>query len=184
MDLKALMGLWGFGARLRSSLQRWHCGEGRWQMACIRLVVVLLGGFQCRYPTWYSFDMFWSSICEGWNHRRPRSHVKCCFFDVCQQESHQNNMFLASIDEHLSIWFQLVCDDISPRHGRTSSFSGFTPKHPPQNKNRPLQSNCCKGLVLTGDIRHSLCLNKSLWGWLLPELGGWRKKLVHNVNQT
>ena len=71
MDLKALMGLWGFGARLRSSLQRWHCGEGRWQMACIRLVVVLLGGFQCRYPTWYSFDMFWSSICEGWNHRRP-----------------------------------------------------------------------------------------------------------------
>lgn len=32
---------------------------------------------------------------------------KMHFFDVCQQESHQNNMFLANIDEHLSIWFQL-----------------------------------------------------------------------------
>lgn len=99
------LGLWGFGSRLRSSLQRWHCGEGhrRWPVH----LVVFHWWFQCRYPTRYSFDMFWSSIFEGWNHHRP-THMWNVFFYVCQQESHQNKMFLANIDEHLSICSSFV----------------------------------------------------------------------------
>ena len=70
----------------------------------------------------------------------------------------------------------LVCNGIS-RNGSNLSFSGSTPKHPPKSKTDLfVQSNCRKGLVLTRDIGHSPCLNKSLWGW--------RNKLVHNANQN
>lgn len=105
----------------------------------------------------YSFDMFWSSICEGWNHHRPAHMWNAVFLMFASRKvikitcSWQTLMNTCQFGSSLVGCFAikgLVCDDISPRHGRTSSFSGFTPKHPSKTKTDLFNPVAAKALCL------------------------------------